>query len=167
MIEPILSLAFSLNSNKGTYAPLLGSGVSRSAGIPTGWEIVLDLVRKLAYLRGEDCEPEPASWYAQTYGEEPDYSKLLDSIAKSPTERQQLLRSYFEPNEEEREQGLKVPTLAHKAIADLTAKGYLKVIITTNFDRLLENALAEVGVIPTVISTTDTVEGAIPIRVPP
>jgi len=32
-----------------------------------------------------------------------DYAELLDEIAKSPTERQQLLRNYFEPNEEERE----------------------------------------------------------------
>ncbi len=40
MIEPIVSLAFSLHANKGVYALLLGSGVSRSAGIPTGWEVV-------------------------------------------------------------------------------------------------------------------------------
>lgn len=39
-------LAFSMFENLGVYAVLLGSGVSRSAGIPTGWEITLELVRR-------------------------------------------------------------------------------------------------------------------------
>src|SRR5882672_3478248 len=47
MIDPIVSLSFSLYSNSGVYALLLGSGVSRSASIPTGWEIVQDLVHKI------------------------------------------------------------------------------------------------------------------------
>jgi len=60
MIDPILSLAVSVYHNKGVYSLLLGSGISRSAGIPTGWEIVLDLIRQVAHLRKESCEPEPA-----------------------------------------------------------------------------------------------------------
>jgi hypothetical protein len=44
-IEPELSLAFSVRSGPGTYAILLGSGVSRAAGVPTGWEVTLNLVR--------------------------------------------------------------------------------------------------------------------------
>ena len=48
MIDPINSLAFSIQANRGVYAVMLGSGVSRSAKIPTGWEVTLDLVRKLA-----------------------------------------------------------------------------------------------------------------------
>jgi hypothetical protein len=119
MIDPIVSLAFSLHSNKGVYALLVGSGVSRPAGIPTGWEVVLDLVRKLARLKAEDCEPDPAAWYKDTFGENPDYAELLSEITKSPAERNLLLRSYFEPTEEERQQGLKVPTDAHKALAEL------------------------------------------------
>src|SRR5437879_2506745 len=55
MIDPLVSLAFSVHSSKGAYALLLGSGVSRAAGIPTGWEVVLDLIRKVAKLEGEDC----------------------------------------------------------------------------------------------------------------
>jgi hypothetical protein len=45
-IEPELSLAFSVHSGPGTYAILLGSGVSRAAGVPTGWEVTLDLVHR-------------------------------------------------------------------------------------------------------------------------
>jgi hypothetical protein len=163
MIDPILSLAFSVQSNKGVYALLLGSGISKAAEIPTGWEITRDLIRKLAILKKQDCEPDPFEWFKTTFGEDPDYSNILDALAKSPTERQQMLRSYFEPSDEEREQGLKKPTAAHKAIAQLVRGGYVRVILTTNFDRLLEQSLEEVGVIPTAISTTDAIAGALPL----
>lgn len=163
MIDPLLSLVFTLHSNKGIYALLIGSGVSRPAGIPTGWEVVLDLIRKLARLKGETCEPDPAAWYQQTYGIEPDYSDLLNKIVKTPVERSQILKSYFEPTEEERIEGFKVPVEAHQAIAQLVAKGYIRIIVTTNFDRLLERAIEACGVIPTVISNADAAEGALPI----
>ena len=162
MIDPILSLAFSIHSNPGVYALLLGSGVSRTAEIPTGWEIILDLIRRLAHLEEEDCEPNPGEWYREKYDEEPSYSRLLDQLARSPEERNQLLRPYFEPNEE-RERGAKLPTEAHKAIAQLVADGAIRVIITTNFDRLLEQALESIGITPTVISSPDAAEGALPL----
>ena len=163
MIDPMVSLAFAVYSNKGTYALLLGSGISRASGIPTGWEVVIDLIRKVARLEGADCEPDPAAWFRTAHGADPDYSQLLDAIAKTPTERQQLLRGYFEPTSDERDQGLKLPSQAHKAIARLVAAGYLRVIITTNFDRLTENALEEEGIVPTIISTTDQIDGALPL----
>src|SRR5258707_8979262 len=163
MIDPLIALAFCVYSSKGAYTLLLGSGASRAAGIPTGWEVVLDLVRKLAKLENEDCGPDADAWFRRKHGVEPDYSKLLDGIAKTHAERQQLLRSYFEPSEEERSQGLKVPTEAHKAIAKLVAGGYLRVIVTTNFDRLMEKALEESGIAPTVISTPDQMVGALPL----
>jgi hypothetical protein len=107
MIDPILSLALSVHSNKGVYALLLGSGVSGSSGIPTGWEIVRDLIRRLACLKGADCEPDPESWYRTQFGGEPDYSGILNEVAKSSTERGKLLRGYFEPSDEERDEGKK------------------------------------------------------------
>jgi hypothetical protein len=163
MIDPTLSLAFAVHSNKGAYALLLGSGVSRAAGIPTGWEVVQDLIRKLAALAGEDAGAAPEAWYISKHGEEPDYANLLESLAKLPAERNQLLRSYFEPSEEEKERGLKLPTQAHQAIAELVSEGFVRVIVTTNFDRLLEKALEQAGVTPAVISTDDAAKGSLPI----
>ncbi|MCS6997637.1 MAG: SIR2 family protein [Casimicrobiaceae bacterium] len=163
MIDPLHSLAFAIQANPGVYAILVGSGVSRAAQIPTGWEITLDLVRKLAEVAGENCGADPALWYRERYGKEPDYSDLLDALAKTRAERQQLLRAYLEPSEAERANGLKAPTAAHRTIAGLAAKGYIRVIITTNFDRLMETALADVGVVPTVLSSPDQVHGAMPL----
>jgi len=163
MIDPMVSLAFSIYSNKGVYVLLLGSGISRASEIPTGWEVVIDLIRKVAKLEGEDCEPDPVAWFRKKHNTEPDYGKLLDVIAKTPTERQQLLRGYFEPSDDERKQGLKTPSAAHKVIARLVASGYVRIIVTTNFDRLTEKALEEVGITPTIISTADQIAGALPL----
>lgn len=165
MIDTLNSLAFSMQANPGVYALLLGSGVSRSAQIPTGWEITLDLVSKLAAAQGEgDVRSlDPEDWYREKFGKDPDYSDLLDALAKTPAERQQLIRGYLEPTEKERADGLKVPTPAHMAIARLVAQGYIRVVITTNFDRLMEMALESVGVVPTVISTEDQANGAMPL----
>lgn len=163
MLDPVLSLAISMQNGKGIYALLLGSGVSRSSGIPTGWEVIIDLIRKIAALKNEDCEPNPEAWYKEQWGNDPDYSNLLDELTKSSAERGLLLRSYFEPTEEDRAQGRKMPSPGHRAVAQLVKKGYVRVLITTNFDRLLEQALADLGVQPTVISTTDSTHGALPL----
>jgi hypothetical protein len=164
MIEPLVSLAFSVHSNPGVYALLLGSGVSRSAGIPTGWEVVQDLIRKLALLHAEEPESSDLGrWFKDKYGSEPDYSSLLNELARTPEGRSQLLRSYFEPTEEERGQGIKMPTPAHRAVAELMKSQYVRVVITTNFDRLLETALADLGIQPMVVSTADAVKGAVPL----
>jgi len=162
-IDPITSLAFSISANKGVYALLLGSGVSRSSNIPTGWEITLDLVRKVAALQGIECEPDPSAWYSSTFGKQADYSELLDTLCKSPAERQQLVRAYLEPSDDERAEGEKQPTPAHRAIAKLVKEGFVRVILTTNFDKLTELALHDVGVVPTVISSVDHIAGALPL----
>ena len=163
MIDPIDSLAFSIQANPGVYALLLGSGVSRAAQIPTGWEITLDLIRKLATASGELAEPDPRQWYREKYGDEPDYSKLIDGLAKTQADRQLLLRPYFEANQQEREESAKQPTVAHRAVAQLVAQGFVKVIVTTNFDRLMERALEDAGISPTVVSSPDQVRGMLPL----
>ena len=163
-MDPLISLAFALQSNKGVYALLLGSGISKPAQIPTGWDIVIDLIGRTAALRGDDKLDDPGGWYRNTFGKDADYSSLLDALAKTQAERQQLLRAYFEPNEQDREEGLKKPTAAHQSIASLVARGYVKVILTTNFDRLTEQALEIIGIIPTVISNSDQLHGAIPLQ---
>jgi NAD-dependent SIR2 family protein deacetylase len=154
--EPVLKLAMSMHANPGVYALLIGSGVSRAAGIPTGWEIVLKLIRQMVAaetMKKEDLPSDLKAWYQQRFDEVPDYSKLLDRLTTTSAERMALLCSCFEPNEEDREQGLKIPTPAHQAIATLAKLGYVRMILTTNFDRLIEKALDEEGIVPDVISS--------------
>lgn len=163
MIDPITSLTYSLASNKGVYALLLGSGVSRTAEVPTGWDITLELIRQVATIQKEDCGSDPANWYRKKYGDDAEYSSLLDQLGKTPSERSGFLRDFFEPSQEEVGEGVKTPTKAHRAIADLVSNGYVRVIITTNFDKLIEAALTDIGITPIVLSTPDSIEGAPPL----
>jgi hypothetical protein len=158
-----LSLAFSLYSGPGTYDILLGSGVSSAAGVLTGWNLTLDLVRQLATLEGETTD-DPAAWYAERYGREPRCSEVVNELAPTRDERRSLLQSYFEPDEEDREEGRKEPTAAHRAIARLCSNGYVRVLVTTNFDRLLERALEAEGIFPIVIDTPHALDGAPPLQ---
>jgi hypothetical protein len=163
MSDALLRLSFGIYSGRGLYAVMLGSGVSRPASIPTGWEVMLDLVRKVAAVQGEDPEPDPGGWYEKKFGAPADYTGILDTLTSTAAERGQLLRAYFEPTQEERERGEKQPTRAHVAIAQLVRDEFVNVVVTTNFDRLMEQALITEGVQPTVISCVDDIAGVPPL----
>lgn len=164
MDDQLLQLAFAVYHNPGVYALLLGSGVSRSASIPTGWEVMNDLIGKIALGQGEQPPDEPYLWYREKYGEEPGYDTLLQRLGITPFERKSLLQAYFEPTEDERKKGIKTPRPAHTAIAKLVKSGHIRVVLTTNFDRLLEKALEAEGIVPDVASTPDALKGLRPLQ---
>ncbi|MDR2005436.1 MAG: SIR2 family protein [Prevotella sp.] len=162
-IENLTRLAFSMYTNKGAYALLLGAGISRSAHIPSGWEVEEMLIKQLAATQSVVNEKDWHQWYKDKYGHSANYSLLLEALVKTPTERVQLMKGFFEPTAEEKELGWKEPTKAHKAIAKLAKDGYIRVILTTNFDRLLERALDMEGITPQVIYHESDIEKVTPI----
>ena len=159
MIDKMTTLAFSMYSNKGVYALFIGSGVSMPSGIPTGWAIVKDLTKKIAILQNESDVKDSIEWYKKTYSTDPDYSDILGQLAKTSTERQSLLLPYFTPDENDE----KEPTKAHRSIAKLIKEGYVKVVLTTNFDRLIEKALDAEHVEYQVIRDVSDISGAVPL----
>ena len=64
-IEKLTTLAFSMYSNKGAYALLLGSGISRSAQIPSGWEVEENLIQKLGASQGITENRDWHQWYKE------------------------------------------------------------------------------------------------------
>jgi hypothetical protein len=159
----IEKLALALYHNKGVYALLLGSGMSQSARMPTGWDVTLDLVQEWAVASMETITGTPTEWYEAKVGSPPDYSKVLENLANTPADRNALLRPYFTPTVEELDQQIKVPQDGHRAIAELVSAGYVRVILTTNFDDLLEKALSQLGVDYQVIAKAADLAGAIPL----
>jgi NAD-dependent SIR2 family protein deacetylase len=148
--DALISLAFSVHSNPRAYAVLLGAGVSIPSGTPGAWEVVRGLITKAARASIGGTEPEdPEAWYETNRGKKPTYQGVLEEFAPTPEERQRLLRPHFDPQEN----GGRRPTAAHRAIAKLVKTRNIRVILTLNFDRLMEDALSEEGVHPTVIET--------------
>jgi hypothetical protein len=130
-----------------------------------------DLVKRAATAKDPSdsasislAESDPEAWWKSFGdGEELDYSNLLELLAPSTGTRRDLLSGYFEAGEDELESGLKIPTAAHKAIAQLVRRGSIRVIITTNFDRLIEHALDEAGVSHQVIHRADQIAAMSPL----
>jgi hypothetical protein len=156
VLDPRMSLALNVHTCPGVYAVLLGAGISMASGIKTGWGIVQDLVSKVAVLHdpdtpgaGAEAAADPEGWWQEQFGEELGYSRLLAEAAPTQAARQALLAGYFEP--EDGEDTGKQPTAAHRAIARLVKRGNIRVVLTTNFDRLMERALEEVGISPQVV----------------
>ncbi|MFB9956961.1 hypothetical protein [Cellulomonas denverensis] len=102
-LSPAIMLATSMHAQPGTYAALLGSGVSRGAGLPTGWDIVTTLVGKVAAQMTTDeadhvtaASDDPEAWWLEQFGTTLGYSSLLGELAPAPATRQGILEGFFE-----------------------------------------------------------------------
>jgi hypothetical protein len=146
-LDPIVSLSVALAEAPGSVALFLGSGVSVDAGIPTGWDIYVDGVQRLRRLEEGDVEPLPAdavaNWLADTGRGDFNYSRLLEDIVPDPATRRTYIAGYFADAS---------PGATHEHVADLVARAFVRVVVTTNFDRMLEQALAARGIDPVVVS---------------
>lgn len=165
--DRLLLLAQTMQATPDSHVLLLGAGISRSAGVRTAWGVQMELIRRLASAGGAELDADedaPAAWWRERYNVEPRYEDVLEKLGGTPVERQQMLRGFFEPSDAEREEGLKSPTAAHEGIAQLAKLGVVKVIVTLNFDRLVEQALRAVGVEPTILTTPSDVEGVAPLQ---
>ncbi|MFF7717659.1 SIR2 family protein [Streptomyces sp. NPDC007988] len=168
LIEPPMAMALNVHSSPGVYALLLGAGISIASGVKTGWGVVQDIVGKVAAVRDPDnpdaraeAVADPEKWWEANTSEPLGYSALLAAAAPKPASRQAMLAEYFEP--EDGQDDTKGPTAAHRAIAQLVKRGSVRVILTTNFDRLTERALQEVGISPQVVSRPEHIKGIKPL----
>lgn len=171
-LSPAIMLATSMHAQPGTYAVLLGSGASRGAGLPTGWDIVTTLVGKVAAQMSTDeadhvtvAAKDPEAWWLEQFGTALGYSSLLGELAPTPATRQGILEGFFErpSSDEDADAETIEPSKAHHAIAQLVKRGTVRVVVTTNFDRLMEQALSAAGVEPQVVSRPDAVAGMRPL----
>jgi hypothetical protein len=157
-LDSITPVAFALHNRPGAHAALLGSGLSSAAGIPTGWEILVRLVEQAAAVHGQDADGA-LEWYRTEVGDEPTYSGVVAKLGLTPAERHALVRRFLYGEDGT----LPPPTLAHRALAELVAGDWIRVVLTTNFDPLTEVALRDAGVDVSVLSSADAVAGSVPL----
>jgi hypothetical protein len=139
---------------RGRIAWLLGAGASQSAGLPTATDIIWDLKRR--YYSSEEHQDitandlqnnaikEKIESFMESRGfpatSDPSaYSRSFELIFGTDLERQ---RNYLQGILSEKSSSL---TLGHRAFAGLIASGAITTIFATNFDTVVERALAEVA----------------------
>jgi SIR2-like domain len=149
-LDPIVSLAVAIAEAPGSFAFMLGSGVSRDAGVPTGSEVFWTAVGELYRLEmSVDKTPDQSSlanFLRETDRADLAYSGILELIAPDQATRRDYLAKNFEGIE---------PGRTHEQLADLAVAGLVKVFVTTNFDRLLEHALSARGIEPVVVTSAE------------
>jgi hypothetical protein len=148
-LDPIVSLSTAIAEAPGSYAFLLGSGVSSDAGVPTGqevfWRAVADLYRIAHVAEETPGEEEVAAWLTEIARRAKlTYSEVLEDVAPDAPTRRAVLAKHFEEVE---------PGPTHERLAQLAERGLVRVFVTTNFDRLLERALQSRGIEPVVITS--------------
>ena len=159
-LDRIVSLSVALAESPGSVVAIVGSGVSTDAGIPTGAEVLQRGLRN-ACTRQKLGEADPPNdetltkWLADNDFEGITYAEqLLELIAPDAATRRDYLGTTFW---KVRSQGLR--TLRS---LELAADGFIKVFVTTNFDRLLEDALRARGIEPVVVASAADLADAVP-----
>ena len=161
--DALTSLAFALQRNLGAYAVLLGAGISAPSGVPTAWDVENSLIRDVALMHAESPE-KPVEWYVEKFGVAPRYDDLLKRLAHTPTERQALLQKPFMRDTTDDDSDSFKPTSAHRSLARLVASGRIKVVLTTNFDQLVETALRDIDIEPVVVREASQLNGLPPLH---
>ena len=124
------------------FAWLLGAGASAAAGIPTGYDMILDFKSRLfcsatGTLRRE-IDPEDPLW-KQRINSYFDNSHGLPANG-DPGEYAAAFEAVF-PQEDERRRYIEgcvcrgQPTFGHKLLAAMIASGKAPCLFTTNFDQ--------------------------------
>ncbi len=143
-----------LSESAPQFAWLLGAGASQSAGLPTAWDVMWDLKRRHynaqenQQISSNDVQnaavQEKISDYMASQGFLPpgdpgEYSACFELIFAKDYERQsQYLKAMLADSRISLAVG-------HRALAAMMASGRAKAVFTTNFDTVIEKAVAEVS----------------------
>lgn len=140
--ELLNHLAASLKDAKadGGAILLVGAGISVSAGIPPAQKLM-----KIAIENFPDYFTEEQLRLAQEDLGQLQYNDIMTKL--SPIHRKEIFNWHIQGHEKKKIPKAKL-NFAHLAIAELLKQGYIKRILTTNFDPLLINACYMVGMYP-------------------
>lgn len=110
-----------MKTRKGKYILFVGAGASVSSGGKTTKEIVNDIVEE---YKLDSCDP---------------WNSLCTFLKKKgENERFDILSPYFRDMS---------PSSGYKFLAKLIENGYFRLILTTNFDFMLEEALNKTNLV--------------------
>jgi hypothetical protein len=153
-MHPIMKLAASAEPDERRYVLFAGVGLSKDAGLPTAWDLMLATAALLRSGEADTADGDLETWFKESRFAQMTYSDLIGSLFPTPVEQRSFVRDKL---------ALKGTGDAHKLIAELVRKGVFRCAITTNFDELLEKALEEAGIQVQVIASSDDLTHAEPL----
>ncbi len=155
-MNPIVQLAATALPGDKKFILLAGAGVSKDAGIPTAWDLMLKTAALLYASENEEVDPrvDLEGWFVASEYAQMTYSELIAQIYPNYPDQQRFLKEYL--TEHRTGEG-------HLLVAELARRGIIRAIVTTNFDHFLEKALEEKGLETQVISTEEDLQHTEPL----
>lgn len=164
-MDPIVRLAASALPDEKKFVLFAGAGVSKDAGVPTAWDIMLATARLLyaAEMHSQQKDTDSAAnltdakleeWFTNSNYARMAYADLIGQLYPLSPDQQTFLEGQL---------GEKKIGDSHKGIAALAKKGIIRAIVTTNFDPYIEDALREAGLKFQVTSTDEDIEASEPL----
>ena len=143
-----------ISARPSNYGWFLGAGASRTAGLPTAVDIIWDLKRRFYCLEEnqdisrQDLQNDAVKERIQTFLDsrgfpplwaDDEYTLYFEKIFSDDRERQ---RKYITAILSEERVSLSV---GNRVFGALMAAGLCRIAFTTNFDTVVEKAVAEIG----------------------
>lgn len=156
-MNPLVQLAASALPGERKYILLAGAGVSKDAGVPTAWDLMLETARALYCADGCTGNPsamELSEWFLSSKYSNMSYADLIGTVYRSSPEQQAFLAKFLNASKAGE---------AHGLIAELVRRNIVRAIITTNFDNYIEQALERLELPVQVISNDDDLEHSEPL----
>ncbi len=155
-MNPIVKLAASALPGEKKYVLFVGAGVSKDAGVPSAWDLMLKTASLIYASDNEQINPEInlEEWFVKSKYANMEYSELIEKIYPKYPDQQSFLKEYLTKYE---------IGAAHYGIAELARRGIIRTVITTNFDHFIEKALEEKGFEVQVISTEEDLKNSEPL----
>lgn len=158
-MNPIVKLAANALPGEKKYVLFAGAGVSKDAGIPTSWDLMMKTASLLYVAENKEANPilnksQIEDWFLQSDYAKMEYAELMDILYPTQSGQQSFLREYLN--------GHPLGD-SHRGIAELARREIIRAIITTNFDNYIEKALEEKKLDVQVISTDEDLEHSEPL----
>jgi hypothetical protein len=155
-MNPIVKLAASALPGEKKYILFAGAGVSKDAGIPTAWDLMIKTAGLLYAADNPVVDPKInlEEWFLNSRYAEMGYSELMNILYPNYPDQQDFLKNYLNSGQIGQ---------SHRGIAELARRGILRAIITANFDHYIEKALEEKGLEVQVISTNEDLKNSEPL----
>ena len=155
-MNPIVQLVASAQPGEKKYILFAGAGVSKDAGVPTAWDLMLETASIIYAAESDDGDKDVdlEKWFTQSDYAQWEYAKLISHIYPKYPGQQDFLKKYLTDHEIGQ---------AHHGIAELAHRGIIRAIITTNFDHFIEKALEKKGLDTQVISTDEDLNHSEPL----
>ena len=155
-MDPLIRLVANALPGEKKLILFAGAGVSKDAGLPTAWDLML---KTASYLyasenKGNEENPDIQDWFINSKYAKMTYAKLISKLFPRPNDQRDFLKKHLND---------KPIGDAHKLIAELVRRNIVRAIITTNFDNYIERALLEKGLTPQVLASDDDIRHAEPL----